>query len=123
MMAQLQMRAHFWRQCSQIERQLDSPAPAYDGDMPKLYKRVQKLLNLDPSRPDIEGSLKQILGGLASVVGGLSGVSNRMSDRHVRSYKPTRQHAALAVNSAKPLANFLFETHRYQKEKDSQNPQ
>lgn len=104
---------------TEIGRQLDPNVPPYDGDMPKLYKRVQKLLNLDPSRPDVEGPLKQVLSGLVSIVCGLSGLSNRMGDRHVRSYKPDRHHAALVVNTAKTMANFLFEIHQYQKEKTS----
>ena len=36
-----------------IESRLDPAPPAYDGDLAKLYKRVQKHLNLDPDRPDI----------------------------------------------------------------------
>ena len=104
---------------SEVERQLDASAPPHDGDLPKLYKRVQKLLKLDPSRPDIEGPLKQVLSGFVSIVGGISGLSNRMGDRHVRSYKPAKHHASLVVNAAKTLANFLFETHQYQKAKAS----
>ncbi len=104
---------------TELEKQLDENAPRYDGDLPKLYKRVQKHLNLEPSRPDIEGPLKQVLSGLVSIVGGLAGLSNRMGDRHVRSYKPSKHHAALVVNTAKTMANFLFETHQYQKDKTS----
>jgi len=101
---------------TEIEKQLDASAPPYDGDLPKLYKRVQKLMDLDPGRPDVEGPMKQVLTGLVSIVGGLSGLSNRMGDRHVRSYKPAPHHAAMVVNSAKTLANFLFETYSHKKE-------
>jgi len=103
----------------EIEKTLDVSPPQYDGDLPKLYKRVQKLLNLEPSRPDVEGPLKQVLSGLVSIVGGMAGLSNRMGDRHVRSYKPAKHHAVLVVNTAKTMANFLFETHQYQKGKSS----
>ena len=103
---------------TELEKQLDESPLPYDGDMPKLYKRVQKLLKLEPGRPDIEGPLKQVLSGLISIVGGISGLSNRMGDRHVRSYKPSKHHATLAVNTAKTMANFLFETHQYQKGKN-----
>ena len=34
----------------EIEGRLNSTQPSYDGDLLKLYKRVQKLLHLDPSR-------------------------------------------------------------------------
>lgn len=100
---------------TELESQLDEDAPTYDGDLIKLYRRVQKLLNLESSRPDINGPLKQVLGGLASIISGIAGLSNRMGDRHVRSYKPSKHHALLIVNSAKTLTNFLFETKQHQK--------
>lgn len=100
---------------TELECELDSNPVPYDGDLPKLYKRVQKLLQLDPARPDIEGPLKQVLSGLASIVSGLSGLSNKMGDRHVRTYKPDKRHAVLVVNAAKTLAGFLFETYRTRK--------
>jgi hypothetical protein len=100
---------------TELEKKLTENPPRYDGDMPKLYKRVQKLLNLEPGRPDIEGSLKQVLSGLVSIVGGMAGLSNSMGDRHVRSFKPSKHHAALVVNTAKTMANFLFESHQNQK--------
>lgn len=102
---------------TQIESSLDSEPPHYDGDLPKLYKRVQKLLNLDPSRPDIDQSLKQVLSGLVNIVQGLSGLSNKMGDRHVRTYRPSRHHAILVSNAAKSACNFLFDTYAYQKQK------
>ncbi len=98
-----------------IEIGLDSDAPKkYDGDMVKLYKRVEKLLNLEPSRPDIDRPLKQVLSGLNSIISGLAAIRNRMSDAHVRSYKPSKHHAVLVVNAAKTLANFLYDTREYQ---------
>ncbi len=102
---------------AELERQLDENAPDYDGNLVKLYRRVQKLLNLDPGRPDIEQPFKQVLSGLTSIINGLSGISNRMGDRHVRTYKPSKHHAVLVVNSARTLANFLFETQQYQEER------
>jgi len=104
---------------TQIESQLDLNAPQYDGDLPKLYKRVQRLLNLDPSRVDIDQALKQVLSGLVSIIQGLSGLSNKMGDRHVRSYKPSRHHAMLVCNTAKSACNFLFDTYAYQRRKSS----
>lgn len=103
----------------ELEKELDKDPPKYNGDLPKLYGRTQKLLKLDPSRLDIDGNLRQVLSGFFSVVYGLSGLSNSMGDRHARSYKPAKHHATLAVNAAKTLANFLFETHQYQSRKPS----
>lgn len=100
---------------TELEKQVDENAPQYDGDMPKLYRRVIKLLKLEPQRPDIEGPLKEVLSGLKSIVGGLAGLSNRMGDRHVRSYKPGKHHAELAVNATKTITNFLFDTRKDQK--------
>lgn len=98
----------------EIEKSLEANAPEYDGDLIKLYRRVSKLLNLGPGRKDIADTLKQILSGLNSIVTGLSGLRNKMSDAHVASYKPSKHHAKLAVNAAKTLADFLFDTMEYQ---------
>jgi Abortive infection C-terminus len=97
-----------------IEEEFDSNAPDYDGNLPKLYKRVQRHLNLCPGQEALADCLRQILSGLTSVVTGLSTLRNTMSDSHVISYKPSKHHAILAVNSAKTLCNFLFETKEYQ---------
>lgn len=96
---------------SEVEHELspESPPP-YDGDVAKLYKRVQRLLNLEPSRTDIAEPLRQVLGGLASVVSGLAALRNKMGDAHVRSYQPARRHAVLVVNAAKTVAAFVVET-------------
>lgn len=91
---------------------------AYDGDLPKLYRRVGKYLNLDPANPELDNPFKQVLSGLISVVTGLSGLSNKLGDRHARTYKPAKHHAVLVVNASKTLANFLFATHAYRAEKD-----
>lgn len=103
--------------CMKIESELGSTHHENDGDLNKLFTRVRKLLNLDPSRKDISDSLKQVLSGLASIVSGLASMRNKMSDAHAGNYKPSRHHAKLAVNAAKTLADFLFETKTYQKEK------
>lgn len=103
---------------TEIEKQFIPTASEYDGDLIKLYKRVQKNLNLDPSRTDIDSTLKQVLSGLVSVTSGLAGLRNKMSDAHVGSYKPKKHHAVLVVNASKTLANFLFDTLAYQKLKN-----
>ena len=83
----------------------------------KAYNRVRVLLNLDPSRKDINDALKQVLTGLSSIIHGLATMRNKMSDAHATSYKPARHHAKLAVNAAKTVCDFLFETMAYQREK------
>ncbi|GAB4297633.1 MAG: hypothetical protein Fur0034_07820 [Desulfuromonadia bacterium] len=100
-----------------IEKDLDATAPAYDGDLVKLFKRVQKLLNLEPDRKDIAEPLRQTLSGLTSIVNGLAAMRNKMSDAHAASYRPGRHHAKLAVYAATTLADFLFETKSYQRQR------
>ncbi|WP_084544919.1 abortive infection family protein [Derxia gummosa] len=106
--------------CIKIESELDSSyTPSSDGDLAKLFNRARKLLNLDPSRQDISDALKQVLSGLMNIVNGLATMRNKMSDSHGVTYKPNRHHAKLAVNSAKTLADFLFDSMNYQLEKGS----
>lgn len=99
---------------SAIEKEFDPNPPEYDGNLPKLYKRVQKHLNLSPGQESLAECLRQILSGLTSIVFGLATLRNTMSDSHVISYKPSEHHARLAVNTAKTLCDFLFETKEYQ---------
>ena len=98
-----------------IERECDPNAPDYEGDLPKLYKRVQTFLNLAPDNAKISDSLKQTLRGFISIIVGLSGLSNKMGDRHVREYKPAAHHAVLIVNAAMTFSNFIFDTYAYQR--------
>ncbi|AFZ22308.1 abortive infection family protein [Allocoleopsis franciscana] len=102
-----------------VEKKLSQSPPEYDGKLPKLYTRVQELLNLEPSRKDISQALIQMLQGLTSVVSGLAGVSNMMADRHARKYKPAKHHAVVSVNASKTVADFIFETFSYQLSKGS----
>jgi len=104
-----------------IEKECDSDAPDYDGELPKLYKRVQKYLNLAPDNPKIDENLKQTLRGFINIINGLSGLSNRMGDRHVREFKPSKHHASLLVNSAMTFCNFIFDTYAYQKTNKGQD--
>jgi len=92
-----------------IEKDLDADAPPYDGDLVKLFRRAQKLLNLGPDRKDVSEPLRQVLSGLTSIVTGLAAMRNKMSDAHAASYRPSRHHAKLAVYAATTLADFLFE--------------
>ncbi len=100
-----------------IENNLDLHAPKYNGNLIKLYKRVQKLLSLNPKEKEITDNLKQVLSGLTSIVNGISSLRNKISDAHARQYKPSFHHAKLVVNSARTLVSFLFETEEYQNAK------
>lgn len=91
--------------------------PNYNGDLLQLYKSTRKILNLDPSSKDLSETLKQILSGLISINTGMAGLSNKMSDRHSRTYKPNKHHAKLAVNAAFTFCEFLLDTFDYQKTK------
>lgn len=99
----------------EIEGRLDPAPPGYDGDLGKLYKRVQRVLNLDPAVATLTDTLRQILSGLTSIVAGLGALRNRAGDAHARAFRPERHHAKLAANAAKTLVDFLFDTYEYQK--------
>jgi Abortive infection C-terminus len=98
----------------EIEGRLVPARMAYDGDLLKLYKRVQKAMNLDPAHIASE-SLRQVLSGLVSVVAGLGSLRNKMGDAHVRAHKPSRHHAKLAVNATKTVTDFLVDSFEFQK--------
>jgi hypothetical protein len=102
---------------TELENRLTEQQPAYDGDLPKLYRRAISRLNLDPARKDVADSVKQVLSGLVNVVSGLAPLRNKLGDAHVQQYRPQRHHAKLAVNAAKTLCDFLFDTFEYQSEK------
>ena len=94
----------------ELEHRLTGQPPKSDGDLLKQYKRVQKLMNHEPTRKDISGALTQVLRGFVSVVSGIAGLRNSMSDAHARSFRPSAHHARLVVNSVHTLADFLAES-------------
>lgn len=97
-----------------LERKLDPDAPAYDGNLEKLWKRVRKKLNLDPTETRVSEVLRPIQTGLTSIITGLAGGRNKLGDAHVPTYRPSRHHARLAVNSAKTLVDFVLDSYEYQ---------
>lgn len=101
----------------QIEGLVDSAPPPHDGDLPKLYKRVYRGLNLDPGEKGLNDAVRQVLSGLISVIAGLAPLRNAVGDAHAFGYRPYRHHAELAVNSAKTIVSFLSGTLSYQVEK------
>ncbi|MGG7567540.1 abortive infection family protein [Rhodovulum sp. DZ06] len=103
------------------KRILDECGEAYSDsdDLPKLYNKAAKALNLAPSQ-HTEDAFKSILGGAMTVVNGIGTVRNRLSDAHGRGGKspvrPAPRHASLAVNMAGAMATFLVETFQEQSE-------
>lgn len=93
---------------------LDASGVEYkkDIDLPVLYKKVAKELNLSASQ-HTEGVFKQILGGCSGIVGGLGSLRNKIGDAHGQGRKPIKpapRHAELAVNLAGSMALFLVST-------------
>ena len=103
--------------CKHILDELDE---AYgDDDLPKLYNKVAKVLNLSPSQ-HTETAFREILGGCHTIVQSLGTLRNRIGDAHGKGRNPVRpapRHAALAVNLAGSMATFLVETLNNQKTK------
>lgn len=83
-------------------------------DLPKLYAKAAKILNLAPSQ-HTEEPIKAILGSVMNLVNGIGTLRNRLSDSHGRGgplpVRPSPRHASLAVNTAGSVATFLVETH------------
>jgi hypothetical protein len=92
----------------EVEKKLNPQSESYDGDLPKLFRRVQGLLNYDPSRKDISDAIKQVLGGLSSVVNGVATLRNKASDAHGTNYIPTKEMAKLVVNASKTVVDYIF---------------
>ena len=92
---------------------LDDSCAAYDSktDLPNLFKRTAKLLNMHPSQ-HAESAFKQILSGCFSIIHGFASVRNELSDAHGKSskkyYKPDERHAMFVVGTAKMLADFMY---------------
>jgi hypothetical protein len=58
-----------------------------------------------------------MLSGLTSIVTSLAAIGNKMSERHVRKYRPARHHALLAVNAANTLCEFLISSQEHQEKR------
>ncbi|MEP5375984.1 MAG: abortive infection family protein [Hyphomicrobiales bacterium] len=81
-------------------------------DLPVLYKKLAKTLNLAPDYY-AEQVFKQILGGCQSVVTALGALRNKLGDAHSigpRRIRPSTRHAELAVNLSGTMATFLVST-------------
>ena len=95
---------------------LDEMGETYSDqdDLPRLYARAAKTLNLAPDQHTAE-PIKAILGSAMSLVNGIGTLRNRMSDSHGRGgrvpVRPSPRHASLAVNTAGAISTFLVETY------------
>ncbi len=98
------------------EKLAEAPEP-YGGDLLKLYRRVQRQLNLSPGAEGLADPLRQVLSGLTSVVQGLSSLRNTGSDAHATRYRPDEHHARVAVNAAMTMTDFVLATYEYQSRK------
>jgi Abortive infection C-terminus len=81
-------------------------------DLPNLWHRTAKVLNLAPSQHQDE-LFKAILGNCQTIVDRLAAIRNIAGDAHGqgrRPVKPTPRHAKLAVNLAGSMAAFLVAT-------------
>jgi hypothetical protein len=81
-------------------------------DLPNLWHRTAKVLNLAPSQHQDE-LFKAILGNCQTIVDRLGAIRNIAGDAHGqgrRPVKPTPRHAELAVNLAGSMAAFLVAT-------------
>lgn len=81
-------------------------------DLPVLYKKLSKTLNLAPD-DYTEQVFKQILSGCQSVVTALGALRNKLGDAHSigpRRIRPATRHAELAVNLSGTMATFLVST-------------
>lgn len=81
-------------------------------DLPALYKKTAKVLNLAPD-DHTEQIFKQILGGCQSVVSALGALRNKLGDAHSigpKRVRPAARHAELAVNLAGTMSTFLIAT-------------
>jgi hypothetical protein len=92
-----------------------------DGDLPKLYKQVSKVIKTNPEAY-IEGSFKQTLSGVISIIQGLSSIRNTLGDAHgkpqSKHYRPLKRHALLVVNIAKAISEYLLSSFLEQKRND-----
>lgn len=94
-----------------------------NDDMPKLIKRVQGKLDLDPAAvaPTDPGAdaIKRMLSGIGQIVHNLAELRNQYGTGHGKP-GPTGledRHAQLAVTVAGAAAAFLMETHLMQKQR------
>ncbi|MBM4764795.1 abortive infection family protein [Bacillus sp. B15-48] len=103
--------------CNEILANLTDEELKDKLDLPALFKKVRKHLNLNTNNPNLEAPLKQVISGLINIVNGLAEIRNENGDAHHRRYEVNKHHALVVINSAKTVVTFLFNTYEYQLEK------
>ncbi|MDK2956005.1 MAG: hypothetical protein PWQ57_1501 [Desulfovibrionales bacterium] len=99
-----------------LECRLSVRAPKKDGDLPKMFKRLKSMMNMNEKIFEGKNAVLQIIGGLTSAVNGIATMSNDMGDRHARKNTPLKHHAVLCVNTAKTLSSFIVSSFIHQTE-------
>ncbi|WP_247640564.1 abortive infection family protein [Chromohalobacter moromii] len=98
--------------CKHVIEQSEGVEYGRSDDLPALYRKASRALNLAPDQ-HVEEVFKKILGGCTSVVVGLGELRNRVGDAHgqgQRPVKPLPRHAELAVNLSGTMSAFLIAT-------------
>lgn len=98
--------------CKHVIEQSEGVEYGRSDDLPALYRKASRALNLAPDQ-HVEEVFKKILGGCTSVVVGLGELRNRVGDAHgqgQRPIKPLPRHAGLAVNLSGTMSAFLIAT-------------
>lgn len=103
--------------CNEILANLTGEELKDKLDLPALFKRVRKQLNLNTDNKNLEAPLKQVISGLVNIVNGLAEIRNENGDAHHRRYDVNKHHALVVINSAKTVVTFLFNTYEYQLDK------
>jgi hypothetical protein len=87
-------------------------------DLPTLYKKAKKVINLDPDNHNMQ-TFKQILTGVTAVVQGFGSLRNDYGDAHGKneqSYIPEQRHAELVINLTGSLCSFFINTYNTKRE-------
>ncbi len=105
--------------CKHVIEQTEGTECGKTDDLPALYRKASRALNLAPDQ-HVEEVFRKILGGCTSVVLGLGELRNRVGDAHgqgPRPIKPLPRHAELAVNLSGTMSAFLIATLEAREEK------
>ncbi len=98
--------------CKHVIEESEGAEYGKADDLPALYRKASRALNLAPDQ-HVEEVFRKILGGCTSVVLGLGELRNRVGDAHgqgPRPIKPLPRHAELAVNLSGTMSAFLIAT-------------
>lgn len=80
---------------------------------PTLKKEVLHRLNIKTDS-NYDQTLKKIVSGLNTIIDSISEIRNSGSNSHLPKVDIPKHHAILAVNAAKSIVSFLFQSYEYQ---------